>query len=117
MSCPSITCMCSRCTQIRRHAYREGLADAHRVFNRTARVQQPTVQVSPSVLALLLPRLYELEWSGKRELLGGVVSAGCCPECESNEARQEHLLWCGLGELISMARVATVQPDLFGVGR
>lgn len=115
MSCPSISCLCSRCSQLRRHAYREGLADAHRVFIRRGKPLPPAVQVSPGVLADLLPALERLEWSGERELVGGVITAACCPECGSKEVEQTHTLDCGLRELLSLARVARYQPDLFAV--
>ena len=115
MSCPSIGWLCTRCSQIRRHDDREGLADAHRVFSRTLRPGVPSVRVQPETMVRLLPAVYALEWAGQRELLAGVVTSGCCPECGASESTQEHATGCGIRELIAQGRIAQLQVDLFEV--
>ncbi len=107
----TVSCNCSRCGQIRRSAYRDGLADAAVVFRRTDR-PDPAVVVEARMLELLLPEIERLEWSEEVTRLWGTDHV--CPECQGRRI-MGHAEDCALLELLRLARVASVQPDLFGV--
>ncbi len=108
----------SSLSQVRREAYRDGLVDATRVLARrpyplTAGAEDRTCPVPLSVLAMLVPELEKLEWSGT----GGTVLqlVDVCPWCGIRQIHG-HEEECALDRTLSMARVAKQQPDLFGVG-
>lgn len=116
MTCThSIGCTCTRCRLIRRHAYREGLADAHRVYSRS-RETLGGPRISLGVLAKLLPALDELEWTGIAFGENGERTEPGCPECGGSQRMQAHEADCPLADAMAQARVARLQPDLFGSG-